>query len=458
MSNVISNAAPRPDLARSDQFHALNERPLSPRQTFAALLVAFGEFIDGYDLLVMGGALIMLREQFHLTTSAVGLLGAATFLGAAIGLLAFGDMSDRLGRRSIFVVNLFFFVVFAIASAFVTSVTQLFIMRFLIGLGVGMDIPTSTAYLAEIAPRKRRGAILGSLLNIMWIVGALCSTLIAIPLLSWFGLNAWRWMFGLAAIPAILALIGRRSLPESPRWLLAHGRREEARQAFAAFGIEADDRMLQPTERKGSYADLFGHGYRKRLFWVALIFTLNCFSGSISSIAAPLVLKTVGALSTNAALIFTSIVWVVSLCATLVSAVLIDRIGRRKLCYLSVIPYGIIALLMAAFGRQHPTLLVVGFFAIGFATWVGIAVLVWVWASELFPTHLRGRSQGFCNACCRLAISANIFLVPSALAGLGFETYMALLSIPMFLIAIIVSRVPLFEGSNVDLETLGQAG
>lgn len=140
------------------------------------------------------------------------------------------------------------------------------------------------------------------------------------------------------------------------------------------------------------------------------------------------------------------------------SAVLIDRIGRRKLCYLSVIPYGIIALLMAAFGRQHPTLLVVGFFAIGFATWVGIAVLVWVWASELFPTHLRGRSQGFCNACCQLAISANFFLVPSALAGLGFETYMALLSIPMFLIAIIVSRVPLFEGGNVDLETLGQAG
>lgn len=175
-----------------------------------------------------------------------------------------------------------------------------------------MDIPTRTAYLAEIAPRKRRGAILGPLLNTMWIVGALCSTLIAVPLLSWFGLNAWRWMFGLAAISAILALIGRRSLPESPRWLLAHGRCEEARQAFAAFGIEADDRMLQPTERKGSYADIFGPGYRKRLFWVALIFTLNCFSGSISSIAAPLVLKTVGALSTNATLIFTSIVWVVS--------------------------------------------------------------------------------------------------------------------------------------------------
>ena len=80
-------------------------------------------------------------------------MGAAGFLGAMVGLVVFGDMSDRLGRRAIFVANLVFFVVFSIVSAFITSVPQLFAVRFLVGLGVGMDIPTSTAYLAEIAPR-----------------------------------------------------------------------------------------------------------------------------------------------------------------------------------------------------------------------------------------------------------------------------------------------------------------
>ena len=442
--------------AAPEELSALSEQPLSARQRYAATLVAFGEFIDGYDLLVMGAAIVLLRDQFALTPQVVGALGASTFLGAIVGLLVFGDMSDRLGRRSIFIVNLFFFVVFAIASAFVTSLTWLFVMRFLVGVGVGMDIPTSTAYLAEIAPRKQRGAILGSLLNMMWILGAMVSTFLAIPLIAYFGDSAWRWMLGLAAVPALVALLARQGLPESPRWLLARGRVDDAREAFRMFGIEPGPDMLVPRPRQtGSYGELFSPAYRGRLGLVALVFALNCFSGSISSIATPIVLKTVGAFSTTATLLFSGSVWIVSLVATSVSAVLIDRIGRRKLCYLSVIPYGVVALLLALFGQGSPTLLVLGFYCLSFATWLGIAVLVWVWASELFPTHLRGRSQGVCNAACRLAISANIFVVPIALSTFGFSLYVGLLSIPMFLIALIVSRNPVFEGSQRDLEELG---
>jgi MFS transporter, putative metabolite transport protein len=434
----------------------LNQRPLSPRQRYAAGLIAFGEFIDGYDLLVMGAAVILLRKQFGLTPQEVGLLGASTFMGAIVGLLVFGDLSDRVGRRSIFVINLVFFVVFAIGSALVTNVTWLFIMRILVGVGVGMDIPTSTAYLAEIAPAKQRGAVLGSLLNMMWILGAMTSTLLAIPLVAMFGDEAWRWMLGLAALPALGILIARQGLPESPRWLLARGRVEEARAAFATFGIDANTAIPNVLQRNtGSYGELFGPGYIKRLSLVSLVFTLNCFSGSIGTVAAPLVLSTVGAMSMNATLFFSATIWMTALCGVITSSFLIDRIGRRKLCYLSVIPFGIIALVMAAFAQQSSVVLVVGFYALSYATWLGIAVLVWVWSSEIFPTHLRGRSQGVCNAWCRLAISLNIFIVPSALAGLGFSTYIGLLSIPMFLIAVIVWRFPLFESSSQDLERLG---
>jgi putative MFS transporter len=432
----------------------LDERPLAGRQRYAAILVACGEFIDGYDLLVMGVAIILIRPQFALSPQQVGLLGAAAFLGAMVGLLVFGDLSDRLGRRAIFVVNLFFFVVFAIASAFVTTTAQLFVMRFLVGVGVGMDIPTSTAYLAEIAPRRRRGAMLGSLLNIMWTLGAMTSTLIALPLLWFFGDDAWRWMLGLAAVPAILILLGRQGLPESPRWLLARGRVEEARQAFAAFGIDAGAEMLAPEPRRGSYAELLRPPYLKRVIWVGLWFVGNCFAGSIATIGTPLVIKTVGAISTNATLLFSATVWLAATIGVMISSTLVDRIGRRKLCYISTACATFFALMMSRFGETSSVVLLIGFYGMSLAGWSGNAILGWIWSSELFPTHLRGRSQGICNGACRLAISANIFLVPIALASFGFGVYIGLLAIPYALNAVIVACQPMMEGNQKSLEEL----
>jgi putative MFS transporter len=441
-------------LAASTAISDLDERPLAGRQRYAAILVACGEFIDGYDLLVMGAALILIRPQFNLTPQEVGLLGASAFLGAMIGLLVFGDLSDRLGRRAIFIINLVFFVVFSIASAFVTTTAQLFVMRFLVGVGVGMDIPTSTAYLAEIAPRRRRGAMLGSLLNIMWTLGAMTSTLIALPLLALFGDAAWRWMLGLAAVPAILILLGRQGLPESPRWLLARGRTAEAREAFAAFGIDATADMLATAPRRGSYAELLRPPYRNRVFWVGLWFTFNCFAGSIATIGTPLVIKTVGAISTNATLFFSASVWLTATIGVMISSTLVDRIGRRKLCYISTTLFVLFALLQSRFGATSATALVIGFFGMSLSGWSGNAILGWIWSSELFPTHLRGRSQGICNGMCRLAISANIFLVPIALANIGFSLYIGLLAIPYALNAVVVACHPMLEGNQRSLEEL----
>ncbi len=434
--------------------HALDQRPMSPRQRYAALLVAFGEFIDGYDLLVIGGALIFLKPQFGLAPQEIGFLGAAGFLGAMVGLVVFGDMSDRLGRRAIFVANLVFFVVFSIVSAFITSVPQLFIVRFLVGLGVGMDIPTSTAYLAEIAPARHRGKVLGSLTQVTWILGALTSTLVALPLQWLFGDAAWRWMFGLAAVPAALVLLGRQGLPESPRWLIAHGRIEEARQALASFGVSATDAQLVSTGGRGSWSELFRPPMRRRVWWVAAIFFLNCLSGPIATVATPYVIRTVGAFSVQTTLLFSSLVWGTSLLGVIGSFLLIDRIGRKKLCYWSLIPAGLLALMMGLTAGGSPTMLMGGYFGFSFFIWLGGPALQWGWSSELFPTRLRGRSQGFCNGMCRLAISINIFLVPVALASIGFGPFIAILSLPLFAYALIVNRIDIFESAGVSLEAL----
>ena len=436
-------------------FDALDDRPMSGPQRYAALLVALGEFIDGYDLLVIGGALIFLRPQFNLSPAQVGLLGASGFLGAMVGMLVFGDMSDRLGRRAIFVANLVFFVVFSIVSAFTQTVPELFIVRFLVGVGVGMDVPTSAAYLAEISPRRRRGVISGSLLNLTWILGALTSTLIALPLIPLAGNDTWRWMFGLAAVPALLVLLGRQGLPESPRWLVGHGRIAEAKAALARFGIDVTDADLAVTRaRRGSYRELFGPVWRKRVGLVSLVFFLNCVSGPLSTIAAPYVLRTVGALSLRASLEFSALVWLVGLAGVICGTFLIDRIGRRRLLLLAVIPEAFAALFMAFAGPANPPLLIGGYFVFSFCSWLGPAVLTWVWSSELFPTHLRGRSQGFCNATCRLAIAINIFLIPVGVAALGFTTSIVILSIPLFALAALVGSVRFFESQGQSLEGL----
>jgi len=433
----------------------LDERPMSRRQRYAIILVALGEFIDGYDLIVMGAALILLRPQFHLSPSQIGLLGGASFLGAAIGMVVFGDLCDRLGRRAIFIANLLFFVVFSILSAFVTSLPQLFAARFFVGLGVGMDVPTSTAYVAELAPRRQRGFLLGTLVNLTWIVGAMASNLVALPLIRWFGPDAWRWMFGLAAVPALVVLIGRQILPESPRWLILHGRPEEAKRALASFGVEADAATLtQLSAPRGSYPALFRPPWRARVLLVGLIFVLNCISGPLATIAAPYVLRTVGALSVTTSLLFSASIWFVSLLGVLCGGLLVDRIGRRRLLYLSAIPEAVAALFMAVAGPGNPAALIVGYFAFAFFLWLGPAFLVWVWAGELFPTQLRGRSQGFCNGLCRLAIAANIFLIPVGVAVVGFRASVVILSIPIFALVLLVSRLSFLDSERRSLEAL----
>jgi putative MFS transporter len=370
-------------------------------------------------------------------------------------MVVFGDLCDRLGRRTIFIANLLFFVVFSILSAFVTSLPQLFVARFFVGVGVGMDVPTSTAYVAELAPRRHRGLLLGSLVNLMWVIGAGSSNLIALPLIHWFGPDAWRWMFGLAAVPALAVLIGRQVLPESPRWLILHGRPDAAKRALASFGIEADAATLaQLAAPRGSYFKLFRPPWRARVLLVALVFVLNCISGPLATIAAPYVLRTVGALSVTASLLFSASIWFVALLGIVCGGLLVDRIGRRRLLYLSAIPEALAALFMAFAGPDSPATLIVGYFAFAFFLWLGPAFLVWVWAGELFPTQLRGRSQGFCNGLCRLAIAANIFLIPVGVAAIGFRASIVILSVPIFALVLLVNRLAFLDSERRSLEAL----
>ena len=205
----------------------------------------------------------------------------------------------------------------------------------------------------------------------------------------------------------------------------------------------------------GSYGELFRAPYGRRVFWASSLFFLNCLSGSITSIATPFILRYVGHLSVAGTVVFTAVIWCTGLAGAITSYHLIDRIGRRPLAYLSMIPSGLLAIVMG-FSTGHPALLIACFMLFSYCGWLGGAGLPWVWASELFPTHLRGRSQGFCNAVCRLATSITIFLVPVAQATIGFAPLIIALGGCRFLFALIVSRQPMFRSVNVSIDRLSE--
>lgn len=128
---------------------------------------------------------------------------------------------------------------------------------------------------------------------------------------------------------------------------------------------------------------------------MALVFILNCIAGPLATIAAPFVFRSVGALSITASLLFSAAVWVAGMCGLLTGGLLVDRVGRRRLLCTGAVAAGCSALFMSFAGPDNPTPLIIGYFAFGYFLWLGPAFITWVWSSELFPTHVRGRSRGF---------------------------------------------------------------
>ncbi|KVE36325.1 hypothetical protein WS68_04800 [Burkholderia sp. TSV86] len=382
---------------------------------WAPRLVAFGEFIDGYDLLCMGAALLFLGPQFHLDGPTKGWLAAVAFIGTAFGLVVFGDLADRLGRKVIFVVNLVFFVAASIASAFVTEVWQLMLTRFLIGVAVGMDIPTSQSFLSEIAPGARRGRIAGSLPNMMWLGGAIASILIALAIEPFAGGSTWRWLFGLAAIPALAVLIARQFLPESPRWLIAQGRVDEARAIMQVLGLPMP--VVQQRVKR-EYRTLFSGGGLRRLLSVSAFFALQAFGGAVATIASPLVFSTIG-LRVDQSLYFALGGFVTGLIAVMLGALVIDRVNRRRMGIYTCLGAFVCGIGMAAFGQSNTYLLAALYVTYSLIVWFGPGVLSWVWSSEVFPTELRGLGSGIAQCATRFAIALNLIFAPTLAANFG---------------------------------------
>jgi putative MFS transporter len=239
-----------------NKVRTMEEMPLS-RFHYKMFTYASGStFIDGYIIGIIAVALSVMKTQLDMSLTMMGLIGTATLVGMFVGGTIGGYLTDLIGRKSMFLIDMLVMAIVSILQFFINDPMQLVILRFILGIAVGADYPIAGALMAEFSPKKHRGALLGGL-NAFWYVGYASSYLVGYFLLS-VGDTSWRWMLLSSAVPVILMLIGRLNMPESPRWLANKGREKEAnaivQKIFGDHAIMSDE---QETKVKTSFLDMF---------------------------------------------------------------------------------------------------------------------------------------------------------------------------------------------------------
>ncbi|MDA3626158.1 MFS transporter [Saccharopolyspora sp. WRP15-2] len=381
----------------------------------ATAYTAGGMFVDGYILGVIGFALDGATPELGLSSWWTGLLGGAALAGIFLGSLIAGWITDRVGRQKMLVGDLSLFIVLSIAQLFVANAEQLLVLRLLIGIAIGADYAIGAALLSEIAPRRQRGGLLASL-NAVWTFGFVAALTVGAVFAN-YAPDQWRWLLASSALPAAAVLALRLGTPESPRWLVAKGRLEEARQVVAKYwGSEygIDDLVGSTSGELARYKTLFSRRYRTRTAFAALFWFCQVVPYFALFTFLPQVLTTfglsgfVGEISSNLFLLLGAIVGVV----------IMDRISRRRFVIWS---FAVLAVALGLLGviANPPPLLVVVCFAVFAAVVTAAGNLETVYPSEIFPTEVRSSGVGLAAAVSRVGAAVGTFLLPTAIEGIG---------------------------------------
>jgi MFS transporter, SP family, arabinose:H+ symporter len=437
------------------------------------LLATIGGFLFGYDTANIGSALPFIPYQ--LTGLSQGYLVGGASLGAAAGALAAGWISDKLGRKSLLIVDAAIYAGGAILSAVTPNLAVLLIARTLIGLAIGADSAIATAYIAEYAPRGRRGA-LSILQQWMITVGILAAFIIALIILWAFPGAAkttdWRLILGLGAVPAIIGVIFRTRMPESPRWLIRHGRYEATQKAMAKLGSDVSVADVEYTARELQRADekaakerrrVWSPGVKRALIVVCLFFVFQ----QITGINVPLYYgpKLLGPLfqtgsstvaSTIAGVEVTAIIAAVNVIATYFAFRWIDRFGRRKLSiggYTGMVVAALITavglLAMTGTGRIVVVMVGLDLFVASFA--IGVGGTGWLIQGESFPTAVRGQAASLAAAVDWAANYALVLAFPVWQAGIGLGWVMVCFAaIAVIAIGFVYRYVPETKNHSVE--------
>ncbi|MDH5381681.1 MAG: sugar porter family MFS transporter [Cyclobacteriaceae bacterium] len=365
-----------------------------------SLTAALAGFLFGFDTVVISGADQALQALWGSTDGFHGSVVMASALwGTVIGAIFGGFPTSKFGRKkTLFWIGIFY-LLSAVGSALVSDPWTFAFFRFLGGLGVGASTIAAPAYVSEISPAEDRGKLVA--LYQFNIVFGILVAFFSNYLLSDIGVNAWRWMLGVEAIPALIYTMMVIGVPESPRWLLVKGRRDEAIEKLKLINSDDDVGVIvkeieeEIREDHGSNESIFKKKYRFPVFLAFFIAFFNQFSGINAFLYyAPRIFESAG-LGQSTALLSSTGIGVTNLVFTLFGIFLIDRVGRKQLMYIGSVGY-IISLTLVAFAfiQNWQGMYVPGFLFIFIASHaIGQGAVIWVFISEIFPNHLRASGQ-----------------------------------------------------------------
>lgn len=385
---------------------------------FLSVAAAVGGFLFGYDTAVISGTISQVTAQFQLNALQQGWYVGCALLGSIIGVSMAGALSDLYGRKRIMLLSAVLFSVSALGCAVAGSITELVVYRILGGAGIGIVSIISPMYISEVSISTYRGSLV-SLYQLAITIGFLGAFLFNYQLLElaesdgilWPSLmqkifveEVWRAMLGMELIPALVFFTVIFFIPESPRWLLAHGSEGKAESILAKIHNSVQEAKLRIREiylamQKAPRKDwklIFQPGLQKPVMIGVAIAILGQFMGVNAVLYyGPSIFQQSG-LSDGDSLFYQVLVGLVNVLTTIIALIIIDKVGRKKLVYfgvsgmiVSLLMIGIYFMKGEELGISHGTLLIL-FLAYIFFTAISISAVIFVLLSEMYPTKIRG--------------------------------------------------------------------
>jgi putative MFS transporter len=399
-------ALPPSATRRLDVEEVLGAAGLTPFHRKAVAITGTAWTFVAMEILLIGFTLPLFGSIWGLSATWLGWIGASALAGSLVGSLLLGRVADQLGRKRVFLTSILWYSVFTALTALAWGPAPLFVLRFLAGIGLGGMLVVDPSLLAEYLPPQRRGRFL-VLLDFFWPVGLL----IAIGL-SWVFLDrldgAWRWLFVAAALPAFLAAVVRRALPESPYWLARRGRLAEAAGVLGGItGRRVDGDALAVSEEPGSAPrELFGPRLRATSVVIVLVWVALNVSYYGLFIWLPGVLASEGRITLNAYVLL-ALVALAQFPGYAASLWLVEAWGRKPTLAAFLALGGMSALTFAL--AQSTGVYVAALFFVGFFN-LGAWGAVYPYTSELFPTRLRSTAFGMVEGVGKAAAIAGPYL------------------------------------------------